>query len=133
MPIILCIDDNRFGVAIRKLLLEAHGFEVLTAFNGQTGLAMLDMFKVDAVLLDYKMVGMNGDVVATRIRRKHPHLPIVLLSGSPSELPQRLLRIVDAFVVKGQAVEILLTALEAVTGMSSERPGVASGGLYSES
>ena len=51
---ILCIDDNRFGLAIRKPPLEARGFKVLTALSGQDGLAMLDRFSVDTVLLDYK-------------------------------------------------------------------------------
>jgi len=121
---ILCIDDYRSGLAIRKLLLEAHGFGVLTAFSGQAGLAMLDMFSVDAVVLDYQMDGMDGEAVATQIRRKHPSLPIVLLSGYRSEIPERLLQMVDALLVKGQPVEALFTALEAVTGMLPEKKAV---------
>jgi CheY-like chemotaxis protein len=118
---ILCIDDNRFGLAIRKLLLETRGFQVLTASSGQAGLAMLNMFSVDAVLLDYRMDGIDGEAVATRVRGKHPNLPIILLSGYPSEIPERLLRTVDAFLVKGQPVDALFTALEAVTGMRPEK------------
>ena len=118
---ILCIDDNRFGLAIRKLVLEARGYDVLTASSGQAGLAMLNMFCVDAVLLDYMMDGMDGETVATRIRGKYPNLPIILLSGYPSDIPERLLQTVDAFLVKGQPVEALFTALEAATGMLPER------------
>lgn len=121
---ILCIDDNRFGLAVRKLLLETRGFEVLTASSGQAGLAMLDMFSVDAVVLDYQMDGMDGEAVATRVRQKHPSLPIVLLSGYGSEIPERLLRMVDAFLVKSQPVEALFTALEAVTGLLPEKKPV---------
>ena len=113
---ILCINDNRFGLGIRKLLLEARGFKVLTAPSGRVGLATLDRFSVDVVLLDYRMEGMDGEAVATQIRRKHPNLPIVLLSGSPSEIPERLLRMVDAFLVRGQPVESLFTTLGAANG-----------------
>jgi len=114
---ILCIDDNRFGLGIRKLLLESRGLKVLTASSGRVGLAMLDRFSVDAVLLDYRTEGIDGEAVATQIRRKHRNLPIVLLSGSPSEIPERLLRMVDAFLVRGQPVEALFTALGTVIGI----------------
>jgi len=118
---ILCTDDNRFGLAIRKLPLEARGFKVLTALSGRVGLAMLDGSSVDAVLLDYKVEGMDGEAVATQIRRKHPSLPIVLLSGYPSEVPERLLRMVDGFLVRGQPAEALFMALEGVTGMLPQK------------
>jgi CheY-like chemotaxis protein len=117
---ILCIDDHLAGLEIRKRVLESRGFNILTASSGQAGLAMLDMSSVDAVLLDYKMEGMDGEAVATEIRRTKPSLPIVLLSGYPSEIPERMLQMVDAFVVKGQPVEALFTALDAVTGVLPE-------------
>ena len=69
---ILCIDDHLAGLETRKRVLESRGFNILTASSGQAGLAMLDMSSVDAVLLDYKMEGMDGEAVATEIRRTKP-------------------------------------------------------------
>ena len=63
------------------------------------------------------MEGIDGEAVATQIRRKHPSLPIILLSGYASQIPDRLLRMVDAFLVRGQPAEALFMTLEAVTGI----------------
>jgi CheY-like chemotaxis protein len=40
LPIILCIDDDAASLAIRKLLLEANGYSVLTATDGAMGITM---------------------------------------------------------------------------------------------
>jgi CheY-like chemotaxis protein len=69
-PTILCIDDNRAGLAIRKLLLEHQGYSVLTAEDGVIGLSLLERHPVDAVVLDYRMPGMDGDAVAQIIRQR---------------------------------------------------------------
>jgi CheY-like chemotaxis protein len=82
-PTILCIDDNRAGLAIRKLLLEHQGYSVLTAEDGVSGLSLLERNPVDAVVLDYRMPGMDGDAVAQIIRKEHPGLPIVILPVIP--------------------------------------------------
>ncbi len=121
-PTILCIDDNAAGLFIRKLLLEAKGFQILTAPDGRTGLAVAQRESVDAVLLDYKMPGMDGAEVAAQLRAKHPKLPIVMLSGFPHELPQSLQGIIDGSVVKGDPVEKLIQELERVTGNKAKPP-----------
>ena len=36
---VLCVDDEKIGLRVRKLMLENHGFEVLTASDGKQGLA----------------------------------------------------------------------------------------------
>ena len=57
---VLCVDDEAIGLRVRKILLEGHGFKVLTASSGQQGLTIFDENKVDLVVLDYYMPGMNG-------------------------------------------------------------------------
>ncbi len=121
-PVILCIDDNAAGLFTRKLLLEAKGFHILTAPDGPAGLAIVAREPVDAVLLDYKMPGMNGAEVAHRLRATHPNLPILVLSGFPHELPESLLAIIDGSVVKGDPLEKLIQQLERVTGCKAKPP-----------
>jgi DNA-binding response OmpR family regulator len=55
---------------IRRILLEGRGYRVLTATSGARGLALLQQNTVDAVILDYRMEGMDGAAVATMIRPK---------------------------------------------------------------
>src|SRR5256885_9840818 len=61
-PTILCIDDHWNGLIGRKMLLEKHGYEVLEATGGDEGLKLFLSRSVDAVVIDYQMPGMNGDV-----------------------------------------------------------------------
>ena len=67
--IILCIDDDVAGLKARKELLEISDYEVLTAQSGEQGLGLFVSRQIDAVVVDYKMPGMNGDRVARQMRR----------------------------------------------------------------
>src|SRR6202166_4701276 len=78
---ILCIDDHWNGLIGRKMLLEQSGYEVLATTGGAQGLELFLSRPVDAVVLDYQMPGMNGDVVAAKIKRINTQVPIMLLSG----------------------------------------------------
>jgi CheY-like chemotaxis protein len=66
---------------------------------------------VDAVVLDYQMPGMNGDVVAAKMKRVKSHVPIMLLSAY-GPLPKRKLKAVDTFLSKSQPPKILLSTLQ---------------------
>jgi DNA-binding NtrC family response regulator len=57
---------------------------VHTASSGEAALEVLGTSDVDVVVLDIKMPGMNGLEVLRRIRRKHPDVRVLLLSGHPT-------------------------------------------------
>jgi CheY-like chemotaxis protein len=115
---ILCIDDHWNGLIGRKKLLEQNGYEVLEASGGDEGLRLFLSRNVDAVVLDYQMPGMNGDVVAARMKRINSHVPIMLLSAY-GPLPKNKLRAVDSFLSKSQPPNILLSTLQ---GMLNDPP-----------
>src|SRR5260370_10843317 len=112
-PTIICIDDHRNGLIGRKMLLEENGYEVLEASGGDEGLKLFRSHSVDAVVLDYQMPGMNGDVVAVKMKRVKADVPIMLLSAYGS-LPQRKLKGVDTFLSKSQPPNILLSTLQSL-------------------
>jgi len=93
------------------MLLESNGYQVLVATGGDEGLRLLLSHSVDAVVLDYQMPGMNGDVVAVKMKRAKSHVPIVLLSAY-GPLPQSKLDAVDAFLSKSHPPKILLSTLQ---------------------
>ena len=108
---ILCVDDHWSGLIGRKMLLENNGYEVLEATDGDEGLRLFLSHSVDAVVLDYQMPGMNGDVVAAKMRRAKSHVPIMLLS-SYGPLPKSKLAAVDIFLSKSQPPKILVSTLQ---------------------
>jgi CheY-like chemotaxis protein len=108
---ILCIDDQWNGLIGRKMFLEQHGYQVLEATSGDEGLKLFADHRVDAVVLDYQMPGMNGDVVAVKMKRIKSHIPILLLSAY-GPLPERKLEAVDTFLTKSQGPKVLLSTLQ---------------------
>src|SRR5579864_1786516 len=114
---ILCIDDHWNGLIGRKMLLEKSGYEVLEASGGDEGLKLFRTRAVDAVVLDYQMPGMSGDVVATKMKRINSQVPIMLLSAY-GPLPKHKLSSVDSFLSKSQPPTILLSTLQQMLGAS---------------
>jgi len=109
-PIILCIDDEWNQLIGYKMLLEETGYKVLAATSAGEGLEMFYSQSVDAVILDYRMPGMEGDVVAARMKIINSHIPIMMLSGCES-LSASKLKCIDASVSKGQSPATLLSTL----------------------
>ena len=112
---ILCIDDHWNGLIGRKMLLEKSGYEVLEASGGDEGLKLFRAHAVDAVVVDYQMPGMNGDVVAAKMKSINSRVPIMLLSAY-GPLPKSKLKSVDSFVSKSQPPNILLSSLQDLLG-----------------
>jgi CheY-like chemotaxis protein len=108
---VLCVDDETVGLRVRKIMLEGHGFEVLTATSGEQGLALLAANDVDLVVLDYYMPGMNGGDVAAEVRRLSPQIPIIFLSAYFS-LPPAALELANAFITKGDPPDVLIDKIE---------------------
>ncbi len=82
-PLVLVVDDQPEITKLVALSLEAEGFRVVTASDGQEALANLADANPDAVLLDVMMPGMSGMDVLREVREHHP-VPVVLLSARSS-------------------------------------------------
>ena len=111
--LLLCIDDHWQDLKALRLILQSAGYDVVTASSGRIGLRLLGRHPVQIVILDYSMPEMNGEAVAREIRRTHPHVPILMLSGH-IDVPKRASSAVDAFVAKGQPPAVLLGQLTAL-------------------
>jgi DNA-binding NtrC family response regulator len=79
---VLLIDDEEAFTAALEKRLSARGLRVLTVQSGEDGLAALDGEPtVDVVLLDVKMPGMDGIATLKEIRKAHPLVEVIMLTG----------------------------------------------------
>jgi CheY-like chemotaxis protein len=108
--VLLCIDDNEELLECEKLFLESFGYTVLTAPSGGQGLELAALYPVDVVIVDYLMPEMNGQEVASQMRRLRPQAPIILLTGAV-DVPEQALKHVDAFIAKDRLASQLLPVI----------------------
>jgi two-component system response regulator FlrC len=111
---VLCIDDRPQMFEVRKATLESHGYCVQIASSGYTAIKMLEETSVAAVLLEYKLEGMDSEAVAYHIKQRFPKLPIVLLSAY-AEMPESILWLVDEYVMKSELPERLVQIVRRTT------------------
>jgi CheY-like chemotaxis protein len=110
-PTLLCIDDLPQTLELRKATLESHGYCVKIATSSYAAMKMLEEASIAAVLLEYKLEGLDAEAVACHIKQRFPNLPIILLSAY-SELPERILWLVDEYVMKSELPERLVPIIE---------------------
>jgi CheY-like chemotaxis protein len=113
-PVLLCIDDSPQLLELRKAALEPLGYCVEVATDGYKAMKMLDDVPVAAVLLEYKTEGIDAEAVALHIKQRFPHQPIILLSAY-SDLPERVLWLVDEYVMRSEPLQGLAQIIDRVT------------------
>lgn len=98
------IEDDTDLQFIYKMKLEAAGYQVVTAANGVDGLAVIESFKPDIILLDLMMPVMSGAEMLTKLRMNDwaSNMRVIILTNiSKDEAPQALRFLsVDRYVVK---------------------------------
>ena len=104
---ILLVDDSVTTLQLERTLLEAAGFEVTTASDGEQALQILESGETfDVLVSDIEMPRLDGLSLSARVRRRPDTsaLPIVLVTGlAQDEQRQRALDIgVNAYIVKGR-------------------------------
>ena len=57
---VLIIDDDQGLQKMLRVVLSAHGFDVVSAFTGEEGLALAKVEKPDVIVLDVMMPGIKG-------------------------------------------------------------------------
>jgi two-component system NtrC family sensor kinase len=79
---ILVVDDERIQLESLKLGLNSKGYQVAVALNAEVAFEHLDKGnKIDLVITDYAMPGMNGMELLKNIREKHGDLPVIMMTA----------------------------------------------------
>jgi adenylate cyclase len=82
-PRILAVDDVQTNLEILKVRLEAHGYEVVTAADGEEALARVREFEPDLVLLDIMMPKLDGISVLKQLKQDTAErfIPVILVTA----------------------------------------------------
>jgi len=80
--VLLADDDEDFLVSLRELIEAQLELSVVaTATNGLAAIELVDEVAPDAVVLDLHMPLLDGVTAMARLRRDHPHLCLIALTG----------------------------------------------------
>jgi two-component system response regulator CpxR len=79
---ILCVDDNEQSLSIRKLILETHGYRVVTCSNATEAIERFVRGGIDLLLTDLIMPGgPDGSELIAKVKQMSPETPAILFSG----------------------------------------------------
>jgi two-component system chemotaxis sensor kinase CheA len=120
-PTILVVDDSLSARMMEKGMLEAGGYRVVLASDGEEGLALLGRGGIDLVVSDVEMPHMDGLAMVRRLREQAGtrDLPVIIVSSMGSDKDRRRgLEVgADGYLVKGELnQQTLLEAVERLVG-----------------
>ena len=108
---ILLIDDEPMVTDICEMMLKKLGHQVLKAHSGSEGIKIYEVYKnrIDLIISDFNMPGMNGQEVANTIRIMDPGVKVLLSSGGmgAAEEEEILLRGFDGYLNKPYTMNTL--------------------------
>jgi DNA-binding NarL/FixJ family response regulator len=114
---LLADDDAAFLESLRPLIEQQPELSVIgAARNGLDAIELADELHPDAVVIDLHMPLLDGVTAVARLRKDHPHLCLIALTGDPdTELHDAVREAgADAVLQKGELVETLFERLTAV-------------------
>lgn len=122
---ILIVDDEPDLLAVLKIGLESAGYDVLTASDGEQGLALARQCVPDLMLLDLMLPRMDGYKVcrALKFDDRYKQIPIFILSARSGETDRRLALELgaDEFHTKPYELSALVERVRARLGQDGDR------------
>jgi len=116
-PTVLLVEDEPAQREMLAYNLEAEGFDVITADNGEDGLILVDENDPDLIVLDWMMPQLSGIEVCRRLKSnsKTRQIPVLMLSARAEEVDRvrGLETGADDYVVKPYSVIELMARVKA--------------------
>lgn len=110
---ILLVDDQPKGLEALEFRLKRAGYRTTTAQNGELGLESARKDAPNAVILDVSMPELNGYQTCRELKKLHPKLPVIILTGK-SDAADRFWAMecgADEFLVKPTDPAVVLQKL----------------------
>ena len=113
---ILVVDDDKNTRRLMQAVLQADGYGVSLAENGETALALLEREQIDLVVLDIMMPKMDGYEFTKTLREANSSLPILMVSAKqlPADRKQGFLAGTDDYMTKPVDEEEMLLRIKAL-------------------
>jgi CheY-like chemotaxis protein len=116
-PTVLLLDDNAIQAATRQAILRRAGYFAIAALNPRRALEQFQRNEfpavIRAVITDHIMPGMSGSDFVRELRKTHPLLPIMVISGM-EEAQVEYAGLNVEFLVKPVPPELLLARLRSL-------------------
>jgi two-component system phosphate regulon response regulator PhoB len=116
-PTVLLVEDEPAQREMLAYNLEAEGFDVITADNGEDGLILVDENDPDLIVLDWMMPQLSGIEVCRRLKSnsKTRQIPVIMLSARAEEVDRvrGLETGADDYVVKPYSLIELMARVKA--------------------
>lgn len=112
---VLLVDDEESFVKTLSERLNMRDMKSDTVFGGQQALDFVDENEPDVMVLDLKMPGIDGMEVLRRIKKRYPHIQVIILTGHGTDKDEdeaRRLGIYD-YVQKPADIETLAQKIKA--------------------
>jgi len=94
---LLLVDDEEDYVKTMAERMEMRDVGSRVALSGEEALQMVEEDAPDVMVLDLRMPGINGMEVLERVKREHPHVQVIILTGHGSEREEEEARRLGAF------------------------------------
>ena len=119
--VLIADDEPSFREALRPLIERQPELTVVAeAENGLIAIELVDELLPDAVVIDLHMPLVDGVTAVARLRKDHPHLCLIALTGDPDhELHEAVVEAgADAVLQKDELLDTLVERLAAVRAHS---------------
>ena len=113
---VLVVEDDTNARKLMKAVLERAEYSVLTAFNGEEALALMDTHHVDVIVLDIMMPGMDGYALTSELRAAGNAIPILMVTAKqlPADKKKGFLAGTDDYMTKPVDAEEMLLRIKAL-------------------
>jgi two-component system, OmpR family, alkaline phosphatase synthesis response regulator PhoP len=119
---VLVVDDEQNMCLVLRRILEKAGYGVKVASDGKKAISIIKDNKLDVILLDLMMPGMNGREVCQIVRKLSPETKIIYFTAKVESDIQKLKELrseADTFIAKPATSKRILSSISSVLGQTT--------------
>lgn len=119
---ILLVDDEPAQLGLLREFVKTTGMTSFSAANGKEAMEKVGQEEIDLVLTDIQMPQMDGVQLLQKMKKKHPEIPVVALSGQPNVRPADYLKMgFSGSLMKPYSSRQLIELIEGVLEVELKR------------